>query len=62
MEENTSTHHGTENPNLKQAREHFREARRSMKMAWENMMPPEVRDETRRTRTEILRGFRKILD
>ncbi len=62
MEQNSGTHHTEDNPNLKEAREHFREARKSMRTAWENMMPEGVRDETRRTRTELLRGFRKMLD
>jgi hypothetical protein len=61
MEDQTK-HEMHQNPHLKEAREHFREVRRTMYKSWEKLLPEGFMEQHRKTRKEMLLGFRSILD
>ncbi len=60
MSENT--HEKTKNPNIHEAREHFKAARKAMYKSVESILPPGVRENQRTARKEILMGMRKMVD
>lgn len=51
-----------ENPHLKEARDHFRSARRGMYKTWEKWIPEGVLEQHRAARKEMLMGLRSMLD
>ncbi len=58
----TSKKEFTANPHLKEARDHFRSARRSMYKTWEKWLPEGVLEQHRAVRKEMLLGLRSMLD
>jgi len=50
------------NPELEEARLHFKAAREAMRKSWEAMMPPGLIESRRAARKEFLLGLRKLLD
>ena len=50
------------NPNLSEAREHFKEARKAMHKSMEALLPPGYLEARRTARKEILLGLRKLVD
>jgi hypothetical protein len=59
-EENEEKH--TKNPELEEARQHFKAARDAMRKTWEAMLPPGYVENRRTARKEFLLGIRKLLD
>ncbi len=49
-------------PNVKEAREHFKSARQSMRQSVEQLFPKEFVASRRAARKEFLLGLRKLLD
>lgn len=52
----------TDNPHLKEARDHFRKVRKGMYKTWEKWLPEGVVDQHREVRKEMLMGLRSMLD
>ncbi len=50
------------NPNLSEAREHFKEARKAMHKSMEALIPPGYLEARRAARKEFLLGLRKLVD
>ncbi len=50
------------NPDLEEARQHFKAAREAMRKTWEAMLPPGLLEQRRAARKEFLLGLRKLLD
>ena len=50
------------NPDLEEARQHFKAAREAMRKTWEAMLPPALVEQRRAARKEFLLGLRKLLD
>ena len=50
------------NPELEEARLHFKAAKDAMRKSWEAMMPPGFVESRRAARKEFLLGLRKLLD
>jgi len=50
------------NPNLAEAREHFKAAKDAMHKSVEAMLPPSYMENRRAARKEFLLGLRKLLD
>ena len=61
MEENKKKEY-QDNPHLKEAREHFRSARRNMYKHWEKLLPEGFLETRRAARKEMLLGLRNLLD
>jgi hypothetical protein len=59
-EEKETTH--AKNPDLEEARQHFKAAREAMRKTWEAMLPPTYLEQRRAARKEFLLGLRKLLD
>jgi hypothetical protein len=51
-----------DDPKLKEAREHFRSARKSMHKHWEKWLPEGFVESRRAARKDMLLGIRSILD
>ena len=51
-----------DDPKLKEAREHFHTARKSMHKHWEKLLPEGFVESRRAARKEMLLGIRSILD
>jgi hypothetical protein len=49
-------------PHLKDAREHFRSARRNLYKSWEKWVPEGVLEQHRSVRKDMLMGLRSMLD
>ncbi len=49
-------------PELEEARQHFKAAREAMRKSWEAMLPPGYVESRRAARKEFLLGLRKLLD
>jgi hypothetical protein len=60
MSEETSKE--TKNPDIEEARQHFKEARTAMHETLEALVPAGYREKRRKARKEILLGLRKLLD
>ena len=58
----TDKKHSFDNPNLKEAREHFHNARKGMYKTWEKMLPEGLLEEHRAAHKEMLMGLRNMLD
>jgi hypothetical protein len=52
----------TKNPDIEQARQHFKEAHAAMRQSMESLIPPGYRENRRKVRKEFLLGLRKLLD
>jgi hypothetical protein len=52
----------TKNPNIEEARKHFKEAHEAIHQSMESLIPPAYRENRRKARKEILLGLRKLLD
>lgn len=52
----------SKNPKVEEAREHFKTAHESMRESYAAMVPPEVREERKKARKEMLLGLRGLLD
>lgn len=52
----------TKNPELEEARAHFKAARTAMHKTWESMLPAGLLESRRTARKEFLLGLRKLLD
>ena len=52
----------SKSPNLEEAREHFRTARRAMRKSMQAWIPAGYLENRRAARKEMLLGLRKILD
>ncbi len=50
------------NPDMEEARKHFKAAREAMRKTWEAMLPPAYVEQRRAARKEFLLGLRKLLD
>ena len=50
------------NPDLEEARQHFKAAHEAMRKTWEAMLPPAYVEQRRAARKEFLLGLRKLLD
>ena len=50
------------NPNMDEARQHFKAARESMHKSWAFMLPPGLVENRKAARNEFLLGLRKLLD
>ncbi len=50
------------NPDLEEARQHFKAAREAMRKTWEALLPPGLVEQRRAARKEFLLGLRKLLD
>jgi hypothetical protein len=50
------------NPNISEAREHFRAARKSMRKSFESLLPAGFRENRRQAQSEFLHGMRKMVD
>ncbi len=61
MAEETEKKHEM-NPDLEEARQHFKAAREAMRKTWEAMLPPALLEQRRTARKEFLLGLRKLLD
>ncbi len=61
MAEETEKKHEM-NPDLEEARQHFKAAREAMRKTWEAMLPPGLVEQRRAARKEFLLGLRKLLD
>ncbi len=61
MAEETEKKHEM-NPDLEEARQHFKAAREAMRKTWEAMLPPALVEQRRAARKEFLLGLRKLLD
>jgi hypothetical protein len=61
MAETTSKEH-EQNPKIKEAREHFHSARKSMRKSIEFMLPEGYIENRREARKEFLLGLRSMLD
>ena len=61
MAEETEKKHEM-NPDLEEARQHFKAAREAMRKTWEAMLPPALLEQRRAARKEFLLGLRKLLD
>lgn len=51
-----------DNANIKEAKEHFKNAHQSMHQGLEELLPKGFLERRRAARKEILLGFRKLLD
>lgn len=51
-----------ENPSLKEARQHFKTARQSMRDSFEELLPKSFIEKRRAARKEILLGLKNLLD
>ncbi|MAT45563.1 MAG: hypothetical protein CL609_24805 [Anaerolineaceae bacterium] len=60
MSENTQEK--TKNPNIHEAREHFKAARKAMYKTVEAIIPEGVRENQRSAQKEFLMGMRKMVD
>jgi hypothetical protein len=49
-------------PELEEARQHFKAARDAMHKTWESMLPPGYLESRRLARKEFLLGLKKLLD
>ena len=50
------------NPDLEEARQHFKAAKEAMHKTWEVMLPVGLVENRRAARKEFLLGLRKLLD
>ena len=50
------------NPDLEEARQHFKAAREAMRKTWEALLPAGLLEQRRAARKEFLLGLRKLLD
>ena len=50
------------NPHFEEARKHMRAARSAMRKSYEEMFPPEVRENHRAVRREFLLAIRSMVD
>jgi hypothetical protein len=50
------------NPHYKEARDHFKAARRAMRKSIESFLPPAYVENRRAARKEFLLGLRKLVD
>jgi hypothetical protein len=50
------------NPNLEEARQHFKEAHESLRESYKALIPAGYREQRRKARKEFLYGLRKLLD
>ena len=63
MAENNETMHKSElNPNMSEARDHFRTARKEMRKSFEALIPAGFLERRRAARKEFLLGLRKVVD
>ena len=51
-----------DDPKIKEAREHFRSARKSMHKHWEKLLPEGFIESRRAARKEMMLGIRSMLD
>ena len=51
-----------QNPNINEAREHFRAARKEMRESFAALLPAGFRERRRAARKEFLLGLRKLVD
>lgn len=52
----------TQNPNLEEAKKHFKAAHQELHESIRSLLPPEFRQKRRAARKEFLLGIRKIID
>jgi hypothetical protein len=50
------------NPEIEEARQHFKAAREAMHKSWAMMLPPGFVENRKAARKELLLGLRKLLD
>jgi len=50
------------NPDIEEARAHFKAAREAMHKSWASMVPPGLRENRKAARKEVLLGLKKLLD
>ena len=63
MAENKEAPHKSEsNPDISEARDHFRSARKEMRKSFEALMPAGFLERRRAARKEFLLGLRKMVD
>jgi hypothetical protein len=63
MAENKEAMHKSEsNPDISEARDHFRSARKEMRKSFEALMPAGFLERRRAARKEFLLGLRKMVD
>lgn len=56
------TQEKSKNPNIHEAREHFKAARKAMYKTVESIIPEGVRENRRSAQKEFLMGMRKMVD
>ena len=61
-ENNETTHKSENNPDLSEAREHFRSARKEKRKSIEALIPAGFLERRRAARKEFLLGLRKMVD
>ncbi len=61
-ENKEATHKSESNPDISEARDHFRSARKEMRKSFEALMPAGFLERRRAARKEFLLGLRKMVD